>query len=145
MRFTLYTNMKWKNEKINLIIIKKILWNQCVLFKNGWVNQVNIWLNTWIYSAATARSPGSEKSKMKNILMNVIIQILYMYFNENNLKSNLKKNVFVFLPSLSFIEYVSYPKKKLKGGTARAFLMQISQQEVKLRGLPKLSFMTELT
>ena len=33
---------------------------------------------------------------MKNILMNVIIQILYMYFNENSLKSNLKKNVSFF-------------------------------------------------
>ena len=138
--------MKWKNEKINLIIIivKKILWNQCVLFKNGWVNQVNMWLNTWIYSAATARSPGSEKSKMKNILMNVIIQILYMYFNENNLKSNLKKNVSFFAITVVYrIRILS--KKNLQGGTARAFLMQISQQEVKLRGLPKLSFMTELT
>jgi hypothetical protein len=76
--------------------------------------------------------------------MNVIIQILYMYFNENNLKSNLKKNVSFFAITVVYrIRILS--KKNLQGGTARAFLMQISQQEVKLRGLPKLSFMTELT
>lgn len=82
---------------------------------------------------------------MKNILMNVIIQILYMYFNENNLKSNLKKNVFVFFAITVVYRIRILSKKKLQGGTARAFLMQISQQEVKLRGPPKLSFMTELT